>query len=105
MDNKLGKTIRILRQAQALRVSDLAEAAGVSVPFMSLVERGERQPSVDVLKRIAIGVRVPHGLLLAASTSDESLVARKQRGKALADSVDRLIELEEKLRKQLAKRE
>lgn len=36
-----------------IKQSDLAEAAGVSQPFMSNILKGYKQPSLAVMKRIA----------------------------------------------------
>lgn len=48
-----GPAIRALRQRSGLNVSALAAAAGIRQPHMSLIEKGDRQPSDDVLLRIA----------------------------------------------------
>lgn len=103
MENQLGKTIRILRQAKSLKVSELAKQSDVSVPFLSLVENGERQPSLEVLSRIAAKLGVPSDALILMGMSGESLTSTDDRTSALADTVGRLIEMESRLKSLLGK--
>lgn len=50
--------IRTFRNYRGLTVSELAEAAGISQPYLSEIETGKKTGSVDVLKRIAKELRV-----------------------------------------------
>ncbi len=50
--------VRIYRTYRGLSVSELAEAAGISQPYLSEIEKGRKTGSVDVLKRIAAALRV-----------------------------------------------
>lgn len=50
--------IRTFRNYRGLTVSDLAEAAGISQPYLSEIESGKKTGSVDVLKRIAKVLKV-----------------------------------------------
>lgn len=45
--------IRTFRTYRKMTVSELAEAAGISQPYLSEIEAGKKTGSVDVLKRIA----------------------------------------------------
>ncbi len=58
---KLGEDVRALRKAQQMTLSDLAEAAGKSISFLSKIERGLAQPSVTALQGIADALGVPAG--------------------------------------------
>jgi transcriptional regulator with XRE-family HTH domain len=49
----VGRHIRDLRKQRGLTLAKLAEAAGVSVAFISLVERDRAQPSVKTLHAIS----------------------------------------------------
>lgn len=53
LQQKLGRRIASLRKARKLTQEQLAEAAGYSVEFVSLVERGVNAPSVAGLKKFA----------------------------------------------------
>ena len=102
MSNQLGKTIRILRQAKSLKVTDVAKESGISVPFLSLVENGERQPSLEVIGRIADALGVPSEALVVMGMGG-SLQTRDRRTSDVANTVGRLIEMESRLKKLLGK--
>jgi len=55
---ELGEFLREQRQGAKLSLRQLAEAAGVSNPYLSQVERGLRKPSAEVLQQIANGLRI-----------------------------------------------
>jgi len=102
----LGKTIRILRQAKGLSMKDLAEEADVSTPFLSLVERGARQPSLSVLRRIAEGLRVPPELLILLAAGPEAdLQTDDTRARELRKTVAELVEIEQRLCRVLSRQE
>ncbi|NMG56027.1 helix-turn-helix domain-containing protein [Aromatoleum aromaticum] len=50
---RLAPLIRTLRKAQGLSQEALAERAGLHRNFVSLIERGKNQPTVDTLFRLA----------------------------------------------------
>jgi transcriptional regulator with XRE-family HTH domain len=52
-EHELGRRLRSLREDRSLSLRTVAEAAGVSVSFLSQVERGIASPSVASLRRIA----------------------------------------------------
>lgn len=54
----LGDYLREQRVANKLSLRQLAEAAGVSNPYISQIERGLRRPSADVLQSIATALRI-----------------------------------------------
>ena len=54
----LGDYLREQRVANKLSLRQLAEAAGVSNPYLSQIERGLRRPSADVLQSIASALRI-----------------------------------------------
>ncbi len=59
MDVKgLGSYIRDQREKGALSLRKLSGLAGVSIPYLSQVERGLRKPSAEILQAIAKGLRV-----------------------------------------------
>lgn len=55
---ELGEYLREQRHGAKLSLRQLAEAAGVSNPYLSQVERGLRKPSAEVLQQIAKGLRI-----------------------------------------------
>ena len=50
--------IRTFRIYRKMTVSELAEAAGISQPYLSEIEAGKKNGSIDVLKRIAAALSV-----------------------------------------------
>jgi transcriptional regulator with XRE-family HTH domain len=54
----LGDYLKEQRQASKLSLRQLSEAAGVSNPYLSQIERGLRKPSADVLQQIAKALRI-----------------------------------------------
>jgi len=50
--------IRTYRKYRGMTGIELAEAAGISQPYLSDIENGKKAGSVDVLKRIAAALRV-----------------------------------------------
>jgi transcriptional regulator with XRE-family HTH domain len=100
----LGKTIRILREAKGYSISEMARRSGVSTPFVSLVEKGDREPSLKVLRRMAQTLGLPSEALLEIVTGTGG--ASKEKGTvAITKAVQQLMDVEEKLRTLLAKTE
>lgn len=56
---RLGRRIRELRKGRKMSQAELAEAAGVALMTISRLERGEHDPHVGTLTRIARGLGVP----------------------------------------------
>ncbi|KAB1931765.1 helix-turn-helix domain-containing protein [Micromonospora sp. ALFpr18c] len=56
----IGGVLRRLRQSQGRTLREVASAAGVSVPYLSEVERGRKEASSEVLAAIcrALGIRL-----------------------------------------------
>jgi transcriptional regulator with XRE-family HTH domain len=55
---EVGSYIRNQRQGARLSLKSVAGLAGVSIPYLSQVERGLRKPSADILQAIAKGLRI-----------------------------------------------
>ncbi|MFB9207520.1 helix-turn-helix domain-containing protein [Nonomuraea spiralis] len=54
----IGEYIREQRQQAKISLRQLAQAAGVSNPYLSQIERGLRKPSAEILNQIAKGLRI-----------------------------------------------
>lgn len=54
----LGTFIRDQRRNARLSLRKLSEAAGISNPYLSQIERGLRKPSAEILQSIARGLRI-----------------------------------------------
>src|SRR3954451_648368 len=54
----IGEYIKEQRQRAKVSLRQLAEATGVSNPYLSQIERGLRKPSAEILQQIAKGLRI-----------------------------------------------
>jgi len=55
---KFGKRLRSIRKARDLTQEEFAEQVGISVDFLSLIERGINAPSFENLEQIARRLRM-----------------------------------------------
>jgi len=70
----IGYAIKLCRQQRKLTQGELAKRAGVSVSYLSLLERGERSdPGLSSLESIAKGLDVPMTLLLFLAAEEDDL--------------------------------
>ena len=63
---RIGKAVKAVRTGQGLTQEDLAAKADLHPTYISDVERGVRNPSWDVIARIAEGMGVPTATIAAA---------------------------------------
>lgn len=59
LKEKFGKRVRHLRRQRDLTQEELAEAAQISIDFLSLIERGQNAPSFETLDKLAKALCVP----------------------------------------------
>jgi transcriptional regulator with XRE-family HTH domain len=55
---QLGDYLREQRRQAQLSLRQLADAAGVSNPYLSQIERGLRKPSAEILQQLAKALRI-----------------------------------------------
>jgi len=85
--NSIGEYIREQREQARISMRQLAQAAGVSNPYLSQIERGLRRPSADILQQIAKGLRISaEALYVQAGILDDRLSDSGVRAALLADS-------------------
>jgi len=56
--DNLGKVVRFYRKQRRLSQAELAEKAGISITFLSKIERGIKFPTSDTLSGLANGLDV-----------------------------------------------
>ena len=61
---RIGKGIRLARAASKITLRDLAARTGISTSHLSLIEANKRDPSLDLLAKIANGLNVPPTILV-----------------------------------------
>lgn len=74
----LGTNIREYRKKQKLTIKELAERTGLSIGYISQVERGETEPSLSSLRKIAGEFDVPAYVLLDDHKNDSNLTIRRE---------------------------
>jgi len=77
----LGTNLRVLRTREGMTAKALAEKIGVSPSLISKVERGSVNPSVDVLRRIAMALHVSWADLTDALPRAAPAEVAKQRAR------------------------
>ena len=55
---ELGKKIRLLRRERNLSQQELGELADISFKYIGEIERGEKNPSILILSRIALALNL-----------------------------------------------
>ena len=87
---RLGNFIRDQRQRANLSLREMAARTSVSNPYLSQIERGLHQPSVRILKSIAVALKIPAATLLAEAglLDDESNTPRLSPATEIAIEAD-----------------
>ena len=84
--NSIGDYIREQREQAKISMRQLAQAAGVSNPYLSQIERGLRKPSADILQQIAKGLRISaEALYVQAGILEDRPADSGARSALLAD--------------------
>lgn len=73
MKMNVGKAVRLCRTQRGLSQSELAKTAGISVSYLSLLERGKRDPNFSTVEGIASALKVPVSILVFLATSNEEM--------------------------------
>jgi transcriptional regulator with XRE-family HTH domain len=68
----LGARLKALRLAKEWTLEELAERSGLSKPFLSRLESGDRQPSIAAVLTLARVFEVPMGSLFEARQEDDA---------------------------------
>jgi transcriptional regulator with XRE-family HTH domain len=76
-----GKRLRAVRKSRGLRIGDLAERAETGVKHLGRIERGEKQPSFELIISLARALDVSPSVLFdfEPSTDFKGLKAQLQR--------------------------
>ena len=79
----LGRSIKLCRTNRGLSQEDLARKVGLSASYISLIEKGDRDPAVSTAEKIATVLGVPMSLLtfLAAEPGELKGVPEDVRDK------------------------
>lgn len=83
----LGEKIRLLRESKGITLSTFAQQVGISVSYLSEIERGNVYPAIHTLKKIAeaVGVSVSNLIGKGGSLGAKLRMAREEQGMTQAD--------------------
>ncbi|MEJ5345204.1 MAG: cupin domain-containing protein [Chloroflexus sp.] len=70
----VGTRIRTLREQRRLSIRALAEASGLAVNTLSLIENGRTSPSVSTLQRLAVALQVPVSAFFTPDVPQQRIV-------------------------------
>lgn len=91
----VGDDIRALRKLRNLTLANLADALGRSIGWLSQVERGQNDPSVQDLRKIAKIFEIPISFFFRnndAPQSERGLIVRAEHRTALGSRESGLVE-------------
>ena len=76
--NNIGRAIRAQRHSRGSSIEALAGKAGIDPAYLGAIERGDRNPTLDVVDRICFGLGVEPSDLFTrdVSLSDDALRER-----------------------------
>jgi transcriptional regulator with XRE-family HTH domain len=86
-----GSMIRRIRKTQKMTISDLAHKTGLSISFLSQVERGIINPSINSLRQIALALGTPLSSFFDESRTLGGPVVRKDERRILVNKNSRLV--------------
>ncbi len=86
----VGKRIREIRKKHNMKLEDLAEKTGLSLSYISLIERGLKNPSLKALERIAKAFSLPTSYFFSED-NDETIDAFLRAKTSLDEDERRMI--------------
>jgi len=87
-----GRAIKLVRTQRNMSQADLASRAGLSVSYVSMLERGQRDPNLTSIEKIAGALEVPVSILmfLAAEPNEIKSISPELAEKLSAVTLDLL---------------
>ncbi|MBQ0747862.1 MAG: helix-turn-helix transcriptional regulator [Marinobacter sp.] len=71
----LGNAIEECRKLKGVTKSRLAESAGISVSYLTLIVKGQREPTMTAIEKIASALGVPSSLLIFLASEDSEVAS------------------------------
>ena len=69
---EIGGNILSLRQSRGLTQEQLAQKTGMSVSYLRMIEKGQANPTIKTLSRLADALNVPFNRVALVEDSHES---------------------------------
>lgn len=73
----LGEQIRNVRKSRGITLKELAERTGLSIGYISQIERDLTDPSLSTLRKLSEALDVPTYLFMGVAETDSRLTTRK----------------------------
>lgn len=84
--------IKNLRSRTGLKQRDFAKKVGISVPQLSLIERGGGHPSVKLIKKITSALGIPPAVFVWFTISENDITPEKREAyKILKPAIDAML--------------
>jgi transcriptional regulator with XRE-family HTH domain len=81
----IGPRLRRLRLDKGMTIEALAAAAGLNKGFLSRLERGAKQPSIDTLLRLSAALDAPVSQLFGEQTSEDTVRVSRAPGRGRSE--------------------
>ncbi|WP_252232357.1 helix-turn-helix transcriptional regulator [Clostridium sp. ZBS15] len=89
---RLGQTILSYRKKNGMTIREFADYSGISTSLISQIERGQANPSLNVLELIAKALNVPLFTLFINDIDTDSLISKKKdRKKIYRENNDHIV--------------
>jgi len=69
----LGRTIKLCRNARGLTQEQLAQKAGLSLSYLSLIENDRRDPAMSTVRSISDALQVPLSIIMFLAADKDEL--------------------------------
>ncbi|MDZ5034857.1 helix-turn-helix transcriptional regulator, partial [Clostridium perfringens] len=73
----IAENLKALRTERNLSLGQLAELSDVSKVMISQIEKGDTNPTINTLWKIANGLKVPYTSLLEQKENDTCIISKK----------------------------
>lgn len=83
---KFGRRLRSLRKAHKLKIGQLAEQADTGVKHLGRIERGEKQPSFELIVALAEALNISPAALFETDLDESSLLQLRSKARHLLDN-------------------
>ena len=88
----LGNAIKLCRTQKNMNQAELAKLADISTSYLSLLERGKRDPNLSTVKNIATALNIPFSILMfLAADGDELSSVNPELAEKLSHTALKLI--------------
>ncbi|MDD5014562.1 MAG: helix-turn-helix transcriptional regulator [Atribacterota bacterium] len=85
---KFGTTIKTLRKHKGIKQKELALKLGISNAYLSSIENNKKEPSLELIKALAIHLEIPVGYFFVEAYDTELLTGKQRK---VFDKVKKLL--------------